>query len=257
MPVTSTLRAAEREIRVSSRLWRSNLFSVFLAPVLTLAALGIGLGGLVDAESGDLGGVSYLDFITPGLLVASVVQTAAGTSLWPVMAGHRWVGFHYAQVATPMSAVDVFGGHVVFVVWRAALQATVFLVAGAMLGGVGSGWGILAIPAALMTAVAFGTPLAAFAAVSDNDSFFDVIIRVIIQPLYLFSGTVFPIEQLPDGLRVVVQLFPLAHGVELARAATTGTGAGVAMVGHGAVLVAYVLAGTWWGRRAFARRLTP
>lgn len=256
MPAVESLRAAERELRVAAKTWRSNAFGVLIAPVLTLAALGIGLGGLVTADRSELGGLEYLDFITPGLLVAAAVQSAASASLWPVMAGHRWLGFHYAEVASPMSATDVYAGQVVFVGLRAALQSAVFLAAGVAFGGVGSGWAVLAVPVAALTSVAFAAPLAAFAATQDTDAYFDALLRVFIVPLYLFSGTVFPIDQLPSGIRIVVELFPLSHGVALARSATTGT-ADVAAFGHVSVIGLYVVAGWWWGRRTFARRLTP
>jgi lipooligosaccharide transport system permease protein len=251
-----TLRATEREAYLWSRLWWTGVFSAFIAPVLVLAALGVGLGGLVDDGSQTLRGLDYLVFVTPGLLVASAVQTAAGNSMWPVMAGHRWLGFHYAQVASPLSAADVYGGQVVWTAARAFIQATVFVAAGAALGGVESWWALAAVPAAALTATAFGAVLAAFAATQDSDAAFDVILCILIVPLYLFSGTVFPIEQLPQGLRLLVQLFPMWHGVELARGATTGSIDAWPAVGHVAVLLTYTAAGWWWGVRAFARRLT-
>ena len=256
MSLALTLRAAEREAYLWSRLWRTGIFTSFIAPVLVLAALGVGLGGLVDAGSRGLDGLDYLVFVTPGLLVASAVQIAAGNSMWPVMAGHRWLGFHYAQVASPLSAADVYGGQVVWTTARALMQATVFVAAGAAFGGVESWWAVAAVPVAALTALSFGAVLAAFAATQDSDAAFDVVLRVVIVPLYLFSGTVFPIEQIPQGMRLLVQLFPMWHGVELARGATTGSiGAGAA-VGHVAILLAYTAAGWWWGVRAFARRLT-
>ncbi len=256
MSFESTLRATEREAYLWSRLWWSGVFSAFIAPVLVLTALGVGLGGLVDSGTGNLDGLGYLAFVTPGLLVGSAVQTAAGNSLWPVMAGHRWVGFHYAQVASPLSAADVYGGQVVWIGVRAVLQATVFVIAGAVLGGIGSWWAIAAVPVAALSAVSFAAGLAAFAATQDSDAAFDVVLRVVIVPLYLFSGTVFPIEQLPAALRLAVSLFPMWHGVELARGATTGSIRFGAAAGHLAVLAAYTGAGWWWGTRAFARRLT-
>jgi lipooligosaccharide transport system permease protein len=251
-----TLRATEREAYLWSRLWWTGAFSTFIAPVLVLTALGVGLGGLVDSGTRDLDGLTYLSFVTPGLLVASVVQTAAGNSLWPVMAGHRWIGFHHAQVSSPLSAADVYGGQVVWTVVRAFLQASVFVIAGTAIGGVGSWWAVAAVPVAALTAASFAAGLAAFAATQDSDAAFDVVLRVVIVPLYLFSGTVFPVEQLPGTFRVVVALFPMWHGVELARGATTGSIRAGAALGHVAVLLAYTGTGWWWGIRAFRRRLT-
>lgn len=257
MAVPIAVRFVERELHAFRSLWRASVFSVFVAPILTLLALGVGLGGLVEIDRGELDGLEYLDFVTPGLAVAAAVQLAAGGSLWPVMAGHRWIGFYHAAVSSPLSSSDLFDGQVLWVGTRAALQSIAFLAAGAALGGVASPWGVLAVPVVAATCLAFAAPLAGFAASQDTDAGFDVILRVVIVPLYLFSGTVFPIEQLPAGLRFAVQLFPMTHGVALARAATTGSGDALALLGHAAVLVLYIAVGWVTGRRAFAKRLTP
>lgn len=256
MSVSLMLRGAEREARVWARLWRAGAFSVFVAPVLMLVALGIGLGGLVDDDRRELEGLEYFAFVTPGLLVATAMQTAAGYSLWPVMAGNRWLGFHHAQVSSPLSARDVYGGMVLWTIAKTAMQASVVLAAGAALGGVSSWWGLAVVPIAAFTALAFSAPLTAFAATQDSDAAFEVIIRVGVQPLFLFSGTLFSVDQLPAALRIVTQVFPLWHGVELARSATTGSADIAPIFGHVAVLALYASVGWWWGGRTFPRKLT-
>lgn len=256
MALRSIALAAEREIRVFSKLWVGSAFSTIVAPVLLLVAMGIGLGDLVEADPERLEGLEYLDFIAPGLLVATAVQAAAGSSLWPVMSGHKWLGFHRAMVATPLGAADAYGGQVIFTVLRSTVGAVVLLAAAAALGATGSWAAVLAVPVAALTAMAFATPLTAFAATQDSDAFFDVMIRVVVVPLYLFSGTLFSVDQLPAGLRLLTALFPLWHGVEMARSATTGT-LGAVDLAHLAVLVAYIAAGWAWGVSAFRRRLTP
>ncbi len=129
-----------------------------------------------------------------------------------------------------------------------------FLLVAAVLGAVPSAWGILAIPAAALCAAAFGAPLAAFAATQDTDLTFPVIMRLGILPLFLFSGTFFPISQLPQWLQSIAVISPLWNGVELARVATTGQFAWDAL-GHLAVLSAYVTAGWLWGTRSFTHNL--
>ena len=255
MALVHALRAAEREAWIWARLWRSTTFSTFVAPVLVLIALGVGLGGLVEQDPDRLDGLTYLDFMVPGLLVASAVQAVAGFQLWPVMAGHRWLGFHHAQVSTPIAPDDIFVGHTMFAVGRSALQATSFLLAGALLGGVASWWGVAAVPVAALTAAAFATPLAAYASHAETDAWFDVIMRMVVAPLYLFSGTLFSVEQLPVGLRVATQLFPMYHGVELARMSTTGGLDGGAAIVHLAVLLVWTGVGARLGVAAFRRRL--
>ena len=255
MATSGALRVVEREARVFRRLWRGSAFSTFLTPVLFLAAIGLGLGGLVDEGTGAVQGLPYLDFVAPGLLVAGAMQGAAADSLWPVMAGTKWLRTFHGMVATPLAPTDVFAGHVVWTAIRTALSATAFLAVAALLGAVPSAWGVLAVPAAVLCASAFAAPLAAFAASQDSDVPFPLVMRLGVMPLFLFSGTFFPVDQLPGWLRGLAVLSPLWHGVELARGATTGRlGAADAAV-HVLALCVVVALGSWAGARTWRRRL--
>jgi lipooligosaccharide transport system permease protein len=256
MPATpAVLRVVEREARVFRRLWRSSVYSSFFTPVLFLAAIGLGLGGLIDERNRAVAGLDYLTFVAPGLLAASAMQTAAGESLWPVMAGTKWLRTFHAMVTTPVGARDVYGGFVIWTAVRVTMSATAFLTVAALLGGVPSLWGVLAVPAAVLCAVAFAAPLSAFAATQDTDATFPLILRLAIVPLFLFSGTFFPTSELPAGLRAVSAVSPLWHGVELCRAATTGSVDWGAAIVHLVVLIGCVAAGWAWGTRTFTRRL--
>ncbi|HZN15270.1 MAG TPA: ABC transporter permease [Acidimicrobiales bacterium] len=249
------LRVVEREARVYRRLWRGSVFSTFLIPALFLLAIGRGLGGLVDQRNQLVEGLSYLQFVTPGLLAANMMQASAPGSLWPVMAGTKWVRFFHGAVATPVSPGDVYGGYVVWITARMAVAAVAFVAVAALIGGVPSLWGVLAVPAATLTAMAFIAPLTAFAATQTTDISFGVLMRLIITPLFLFSGTFFPVSQLPGWLQPMARFSPLWHGVELCRAAMTGSADWLAVVAHVVVLGAIVAAGWLWGTRTFARKL--
>jgi lipooligosaccharide transport system permease protein len=256
MATPPVMRVVEREMRVFARLWRSAVFSTFLAPVLFLAAMGLGLGGLVDEHSGNVAGLSYLDFVAPGLLVASAMQIAANESMWPVLGAVKWVKNFFATVATAITPGELVLGYVIWITLRAVLGSAVFLLVAALMGAVPSAWGVLAIPASALCAAAFCAPLTAYSVGLESDLAFPVIMRVGVLPLFLFSGTFFPISQLPGWMQVFAVFSPLWHGVELARDATTGTLDFWADVAHVLVLVACLGAGLLWGRRAFARRLT-
>jgi lipooligosaccharide transport system permease protein len=249
------LRIVEREVRVFSRLWRGFVFSLFLNPVLYLAAIGLGLGGLVDQHSGSVEGLTYLQFVTPGLLVAVAMQVAAGESLWPVVGGVKWVGNFHAAVATEITADEVLYGYVLWVAIRAMIGSVAFVIVAALLGGIPSPWGVLAIPVAGLCAAAFCAPLAAYSVMQDSDLSFPLIMRIGVLPLFLFSGTFYPISQLPAALQVLAHFSPLYHAVQLARAATTGSfDLGPDLVSL-AVLTGCTVAGLAWGRRRFERRL--
>ncbi len=253
--VPAVLRVVERESRLWVRLWRGIAFTTFVQPALYLAAMGVGLGGLVDAHSGRVGGLAYLEFVAPGLLVASAMQVAAAEAMWPVLGGVKWVRHYYGVVATPLGAGELYGGVVVWVALRAVLGSAVFLLVSALMGAVPSAWGVLAIIPAALTAAAFCAPIAAFSITQETDLAFPVMMRLGVLPLFLFSGTFFPISELPSGLRPFAVASPLWHGVELARAATTGDFWLPAVAAHVAVLVVCVAIGAWFGVRTFTRRL--
>jgi lipooligosaccharide transport system permease protein len=249
------MRVVEREWRVFTKLWRGIAFTTFVQPALFLAAMGLGLGNLVDQHSGNVNGLSYLEFVAPGLLVASAMQLAAAESMWPVLAGVKWMRFYFGVISTPIRASELFGGFVLWTAIRTVFSATAFLLVAALMGAIPSAWGVLAIPAAALCAAAFSAPIAAFSVTQDTDVTFPMMMRLGVLPLFLFSGTFFPISQLPTWLQPIAVLSPLWHGVELARAATTGTFHPLAILGHIAFLVGCIAIGAYYGVRTFGRRL--
>lgn len=253
---TLVVRALEREMIVFARTWRGNVFSSFVQPLLFLGAMGIGLGGLVDDGAAPTGGLDYLAFVTPGLLAASALLTAGAEALWPVMGGVKWMGQYNSMVATAMTPGDVYGGLVLAAAVRALAAATAFLAVAVLLGGATSLWTPLALVPTVVLAAATSSVLAAYSVTCQTDTSFPIIIRLGVIPLFLFSGTFFPVEQLPDGLEPLVWISPLWHAVESARDLTTGA-VGAATALHVGVLLAIVAAALPVGVRNFARRLTP
>ena len=253
---TGALRVVEREARIYQRLWKSSVFTYFVGPAMYLAAMGLGLGGLIEENGAFTGDVSYLQFVAPGLLAATIMQTASADSLWPIMGGLKWMRSFHAMAATPMTPGQIIAGHLTWGAIRVTLSATIFLVVAAVLGAIASPWAVLAIGAAILTGLAFAAPISAFSATQETDSRFPLVMRFIVLPLFLFSGTFFPLSDLPEWLQTLAWISPLWHGVELCRAATTGQVVSwAAMVGHVAVLVAYAGVGLWCGARAFRTRL--
>jgi len=249
----------EREALIYRRLWRGVVFTQFVQPTLYLLAMGVGVGGMIAASGNTVDGLSYLEFVAPGLMAATTLQTATGEALWPVLAGFKWMGFYHAMAASPMRPSEVFTGIVAWLAIRLSFGAAAFLAVATVLGAVLSPWGLLAIPAAVLCALALSAPLAAFASTQDTDSRFALVLRFITLPMFLFSATFFPLDQLPVYLRPLAWVSPLWHGVELCRDATTGSWGAAGLLGvalHLAVLLAYVTFGFVWGFRSFTRRLT-
>jgi lipooligosaccharide transport system permease protein len=251
------LRALERDIVVYRKLWWSSLTTYFLMPLLFLGAMGLGLGGLVDERTGDVEGMRYLVFVAPGILAAGAMQSGAAESLWPVLGGMKWIRYFHAMVASPMGPADVLFGRLAWTALRTVVSSSVFVAVAAVLGGIPSPLAVVAVPFAVLGALAFAAPLAAFSATQQDDFAFPVVMRLGIIPLFLFSGVFFPLEQLPDGLEHLAVISPLYHCVELCRAATTGSLEALPVVGHLLVLVLFIAVGAAVAVRTFTRRLCP
>jgi lipooligosaccharide transport system permease protein len=238
------------------RTWRGSIFSSVVSPVLYLGAMGLGLGKLVDAHgTASLGGVSYLAFLAPGLLAAGGMQTAMGECAYPVLASIKWLKTYQAAVASPLRPVDLFRGHLLFVTMRLFMNSAVFLLVMAAFGAVRSAWAILALPAAVLTGLAFAAPLEAYAITREKDGSFALMFRFGLIPLFLFSGTFFPVTQLPVVIRPLAYITPLWHGVALCRSLSLGTAALLPSIGHVAYLALVTAIGVWAGGLTYRRRL--
>jgi lipooligosaccharide transport system permease protein len=237
------------------RTWRSSLATSFMYPVLYLAAMGVGVGTLVTQHSHTVDGVSYLDFVAPGLLAATAMQIGSNESMYPVMAAIKWIRTYFAMLATPLGVDDVLAGHLLWVAVRLTTVSAIYLVVMAAFGTVLSPLAVFGVPAAILTGVAFAAPLSAYAATQTNETGFSTIYRLGLIPLFLFSGTFFPISQLPGWLQVVARLTPLYHGTDLCRALCLGQVDGAAMAADVAYLVALAAAGALAARRTYRRRL--
>jgi lipooligosaccharide transport system permease protein len=236
------------------RTWRGSLTTSFLYPVLYLTAMGVGLGSLINANVHRIDGVSYLDFLAPGLLAATVMQVGGNESMYPVMGAIKWLRTYFAMLATPLTVRDVLKGHLTWIALRLSMVSAIYLCIMAAFGTVHSYLAIAAVPAAVATGMSFSCPIAAFAATQSNDTGFSAIYRFLLIPMFLFSGTFFPVSQLPGWLQVVARITPLYNGVSLCRALVLGQVQVLPMIGHALYIVGlaglgFCLAGITYTKR--------
>jgi lipooligosaccharide transport system permease protein len=252
--VAGALRMAQRNALVYRRVWRGSLFFSFLQPLLFLLAIGVGLGSLIDAAGGLPGGIPFLHFLAPGLLAATCMQTASFESSFPIAGKMTWRRNYEAIVSTPMGIPEVVIGELIWVAVRLSMAATAFLLVITLFGVPRSPLAVLAIPAAVLTGLAFSAPVIAYAGVLENAAGFNGMFRFVITPLFLFSGVFFPIGRLPEPLQLVAWGTPLFHGVELTRSLVLGA-LSPAWPVHVAYLTAMLAVGTWAAHTTFRRRL--
>jgi lipooligosaccharide transport system permease protein len=252
---TLALRPLEFFFAQYRRVWRGTAISSVVTPVIFLLAFGFGLGELVDQTTDLPAGISYLEFVAPGLLAATAMQIASFEASWPVLSAIKWSRQYHAMLATPLRIGDVLLGHQAFIAFRMLTTATVYLAAIAAFGAVNSPLGILAIPVTVLVGIAFAAPIAAWGAYTESDASFVAIFRFLILPMFLFSGTFFPIERLPDGLQIVAYATPLWHGVDLCRQLTLGDVDAASALGHLAYLLVFTAVGLALAFYSYRRRL--
>ena len=260
MSTPTTIRVWESEFAVYRKTWVSHVLLAFAQPLLYLVGIGLGVGALIDVNADStaaLGGISYFAFLAPALLATTAMISAGQASLWQVLDGFFWGNRYRAMAATPLTPGDIATGLALWHATRVSIGVT----------GVASvlvvfdetrSWGLLAaIPAAVLTGLAFALPISAWSSTRYGGGSFPTIIRFGLLPMFLFGGAFFPIEELPGWLQPVAYITPLWHGIELCRGAVIDSVSAGNVAVHIAVLLGYVVAGWVACRITFARRLAP
>lgn len=256
MALVHSGRVLEASARVYRRTWRGSVISTFFNPILYLLAMGVGLGQLVDDGTGTASlEIAYLTFLAPGLLAATAMMTGAGDASWPVMAGIKWRKTYDAILSTPVSVAELVIGHLGWVGVRLVFVTVVYSAVMTAFDATTITQGLLAIPPAVVTGLAFSAIVTAYTAKLKDEQGLSALFRFAIMPLFLFSGTFFPIEQLPGWIQPAAYATPLFHGVSLCRGLALGTDFAVSPVVSVTYLVAMLVLGTVLATRFMRSRL--
>ena len=231
------------------------IFSGFFEPVFFLLGIGFGLGSLIGTVTGPQGTqIPYAVFVAPALLAASAMNGAVYDST-NMFFRLRYEKAYDGMLSTPMNVGDIALGEVIWALGRGSLYGLGFLVVMFAFGLVPSAWGVLALPASML--IGFATAAAGLAATTFMRSWQDLdLLFVVTLPLFLFSGTFFPIEQLPEPVRAFAWLTPLFHGVSLTRSLAIGHDLNlITLAIHALVLIGIAAVGTLIAFRTFKKRL--
>ncbi|MDQ3760842.1 MAG: ABC transporter permease [Actinomycetota bacterium] len=242
------------------RNWRATAVSSLLQPLLFLVAFGVGLGNLIDASGRTvqgIGGVPYVLYLAPALLAVGAIQTAAFESSYPIFSAFKWRRTYEAVVATPITPGQLAGGQLTWIALRLTLSGAAYLLVITLFGAVRGPGVLAALVFAVLCGMAFSAPLVAFAAAQEKEGdAFAAVFRFVVVPMTLFSGTFFPISQLPGVIQPLAWISPLWHGTELARGAALETLQLWPAAGHIAYLTAWLVVGVLLSCRQFRMRLT-
>ncbi len=244
---TGALRVLERNVMVYRRSWMI-ILSGFFEPVFYLFSIGIGVGSMVgEVRLTDGTLVSYAAFVGPALLGASAMNGAVFESTMNIFFKLKYDKVYDGMLATPLEPHEIAVGEIAWALIRGLMYATGFTVVMAVFGLAESWWALMSIPVALLIGFAFAAVGMAATTFMRSWQDFDLVTLVTL-PLFLFSATFYPLDVYPAGLRPLVQLSPLYHGVELLRGFTLGR-LGPSMLGHAAFLVVMGAIGTYVASR--------
>lgn len=208
---------AEHKIRAMRGYVGTTIATGIGTPFLYLFAFGVGLATLITENVGPRPDITYLQFVAPALLATAALLVAMEEYTFGILMGLKWNPIFVGMNATPISPRQIVNGIMLFVLIRMVITTVIYFLAMLVFGAVTSASGLLVMAAGLLAGFAFA-PVAAYAATIEEDrGQFAVLQRTIILPLTLFSGTVFPLTQLPIYLQWIGWISPLWHASELGR----------------------------------------
>ncbi len=228
-------RIWEKNFIAYRRLWKV-VFSGFFEPVFYLFAVGIGVGALVGDVPGPGGSpVPYAAFVAPAMMAASAMNGAVIETTFNIFFKLKFQKVYEGVLTTPMQPSDIAIGEIGWALLRGVLYSTAFVVVMFAMGLAGSWLAILAIPAATLVGFAFGAVGMAATTYMRSWQDFDLV-SLVTMPLFLFSGTFYPLDVYPPLIQNIARISPLYHGTELLRGFTLGV-IDSSMLGHIAFLL--------------------
>ena len=223
------------------------VISGFVEPVLFLLSFGYGLKDLVGDITVAGQPVGYVAFIAPALLATSAMNGAIYDSTMNVYFKLKHDRLYHGMLATSLGPMDVALGEISWALLRGLSYSIGFMAIVAPLGLIPSMWGILAIPAAVL--IAFGFASFGMAVTSYMKSYQQLeVVNVVLLPMFLFSGSFYPLDVFPEWLQTIIRLFPLAHDIDLVRGLTLGN-ISWALVGHAMYFVVMIVVGLFFTTR--------
>jgi lipooligosaccharide transport system permease protein len=202
-----------RNFTVYGKTYKLNILPNFFEPVFFLLSMGIGVGSYIK----EVEGVSYLQYIGPGLLASQAMMGATFEVSYNCFVKMNFGKVYDAIMATPVNVEEVALGEILWAVTRGVLYAWMFFVVLVPFGAVPSAWALAALPATMLIAAMFASIGLAFTAVNPSIDLYSYYFTLFISPMFLFSGIFFPLSRLPEWARVLANVSPLYHCVELVR----------------------------------------
>lgn len=213
MTVSGILKMWKRNFKVYKNLfWQSMLPTIF-EPVIYMVSLGIGLGLLIKKVEG----LTYMQFIAPGLLASTMMFGASYETTFNTFVRLKFQKTYDAIMATPVNIEEIVAGEIFWGATRGFIAAAVFLVVIALFGVVRSPMALLLLPILFVSGLMFGVIGMTFTGLVNNMALFNYYFTIVVTPLFLFSGIFFPVSNLPGWAQIIAGFTPLYHVVNVSR----------------------------------------
>ena len=216
------IRIWQRNLTVYRENWKINFLPPLLEPLFYLVAFGIGFSGLIGNITYASHETSYVRFIAPALVAINIMNSSFFENTFSSFVRMYYQKTFAAMMATPLNAEEIITGEIVWGATKAAIGTTIMLIVISFFGLVSYLSGILIILAAFLGGIAFGSVGMLFTSVVKTIELFNLPIFLLVTPMFLFSGTFFPLTNLPLWAQYFALTLPLTHLVNLVRALSFG-----------------------------------
>jgi lipooligosaccharide transport system permease protein len=216
------LRVWERNLVVYQKIWKVNFITPLLEPLFYIMAFGLGFSGLIGTVRYAGLALSYTAFIAPALIATAVMWNAFFETTYGSFVRMYYQKTFDGMLSTPLSLEEIIIAEIVWSATKAVGAAAVMLLVLGVLGYVRFPLGLLLIPVALLGGLAFGAVGMFFTGIVPTIDMFNLPIFLFVTPMFLFSGTFFPVSNLPLWAQPVALVFPLYHLTELVRCFSLG-----------------------------------
>ena len=216
------LRVWQRNLTVYQKTWKINFLPPLLEPLFYLLAFGIGLSALVGKIQYLGSEISYVVFIAPALIAITIMYNAFFENTFASFVRMYYQKTFDAMMATPLSLEEIITGEIIWGATKSVLATTIMLGVISLFGLIHYPHALFILPLAFLGGIAFGSIAMFFTGIVPTIEVFNLPIFLFITPMFLFSGTFFPIETLPLWAQKIAVLLPLTHLVTIVRSFSFG-----------------------------------
>ena len=208
----------KRHLIVFSRTLWSNMVFNAIEPFLYLSAMGFGLGALVQ----DIEGMSYIQFIAPGMVASASMWAATFECTYASFVRLHYNKNFHAMLAAPATVKDLVLGEVLIAIIKNIVFGMVILLVIGMMGQIQSAWALLVPVFLILPGTVFALMALSYTGIITHIDYLNYYITLVTTPMYLFAGVFFPITSMPEWLQIISWINPLYHSVEVCRALIIG-----------------------------------